>query len=1091
MDFDKEYKRLNPAQKQAVDQIDGPVMVIAGPGTGKTQLLAMRVANILKQTDADASSILCLTFTESAAANMTERMVQLFGAEAYRVAVHTFHGFGAEVINRHGQYFYDGALFRPSDDLTAIEVIEEILKNLPHSSPLASTMNGQFTYLNDVVSAISALKKSGLTPDEAEQVLNQNLRFADFVEPLLVETFARISKQTIADAPKILLKLEKYQEEPLSFTTELPLSQLFIRSLKRALDEADDVDTKPLTAWKKQWLKLDANKNLILTDRPRSEKMLELTKVYDQYLRRMSELGLYDFDDMILRVTHALEIFPELKYDLQERYQYILVDEFQDTNDAQMRLLRALTDYDPRPNIMVVGDDDQAIFRFQGADISNIQSFAAHYQNSKQMILSENYRSGKSILDLAERVAEQIDERLVDTLDTPKTLSPNVNETGKIDSVIAISAEHEYDHVAKQIARAVKAGTTPEQIAVIARRHADLVELLPFLADQNIDVEYEREQDVLSSEPVEQLELVARIVQYLSAQMHTEADELLPRLLAHPAWGVTPTEIWEISLAARAKRRYWLEIMLSFNDQTTAIAEWLIVMAARALNEPLEIMLDGLFGNYKLNNSKVNELASETNFISPLYDYFFAPENLSQNSTVYLEFLSSLTTLRQTMCDHRPGNKLLIGDFVALIDTYRSLGRTLTARRNYQIGGRVQLLTAHKAKGQEFDTVFIINASSQNWGEKARSRGSLLPFPHNMPFTLPGDRSDEQIRLIFVALTRARTKLVITGHSVDSSGRELLPVEYLMVNNLEPQALKTPTVANLTAQKALAWHAPITTPNTNLRELLADTLANYKLSATHLNNFVDVSDGGPTKFLMQNLLRFPAAKHPAAAFGSSIHTALQRAHLHLSARGDNKPLEDVISDFSAVLRQESLTDRDFEFYHRKGVDALMAFYNQRIDSFTPEQIVEREFGSENIVIDDVRLSGLVDLIDINKQTKTITVTDYKTGRPVRSWQGGSDYEKIKLRKYRQQLMFYKLLIENSREFAGYTVEKGVLEFVEPLDGKIVMLEMEYGREEMDEFVQLVKSVWQRIQALDLPNIDDFTPNITGVIDFEKFLIENS
>jgi len=130
------YNKLNDAQKSAVDQTDGVVMVIAGPGTGKTQLLAMRVANILHKTDTNADNILCLTFTENAAANMTERLANIIGADAYKVAVHTFHGFGSEIISRHGEHFFAGANFRPADDITTAEIISEILANLPHDNPL-------------------------------------------------------------------------------------------------------------------------------------------------------------------------------------------------------------------------------------------------------------------------------------------------------------------------------------------------------------------------------------------------------------------------------------------------------------------------------------------------------------------------------------------------------------------------------------------------------------------------------------------------------------------------------------------------------------------------------------------------------------------------------------------------------------------------------------------------------------------------------------------------------------------------------------------------------------------------------------------
>src|SRR5688572_12496501 len=136
MDFAEGYKKLNPRQREAVDTIDGPVLVVAGPGTGKTQLLSMRAANIVRLTDTQPNNILCLTFTDSAAASMRKRLIALMGAEGNNIAVHTFHSFGAEIINRNREYFYNGAQFSPADQLTSFEILEDIFESLPHDSPL-------------------------------------------------------------------------------------------------------------------------------------------------------------------------------------------------------------------------------------------------------------------------------------------------------------------------------------------------------------------------------------------------------------------------------------------------------------------------------------------------------------------------------------------------------------------------------------------------------------------------------------------------------------------------------------------------------------------------------------------------------------------------------------------------------------------------------------------------------------------------------------------------------------------------------------------------------------------------------------------
>ena len=155
MDFNARYQKLNDAQRQAVDTIDGPVMVIAGPGTGKTELLSMRVANILRSTDTSPESILCLTFTDGGATAMRARLASIIGPDAYKVAIQTFHSFGSEVINQHREFFYRGAEYKPADELAQYEIMTQLFDELPYDSPLASKNNGEYTHLRDALRSIS------------------------------------------------------------------------------------------------------------------------------------------------------------------------------------------------------------------------------------------------------------------------------------------------------------------------------------------------------------------------------------------------------------------------------------------------------------------------------------------------------------------------------------------------------------------------------------------------------------------------------------------------------------------------------------------------------------------------------------------------------------------------------------------------------------------------------------------------------------------------------------------------------------------------------------------------------------------------
>ncbi|MDB5177897.1 MAG: UvrD/REP helicase [Candidatus Saccharibacteria bacterium] len=288
------------------------------------------------------------------------------------------------------------------------------------------------------------------------------------------------------------------------------------------------------------------------------------------------------------------------------------------------------------------------------------------------------------------------------------------------------------------------------------------------------------------------------------------------------------------------------------------------------------------------------------------------------------------------------------------------------------------------------------------------------------------------------------------------------------------------------------WYAPLVAPiSSTMQTALAPALAHYKLSATHLNNFLDVSRGGPHHFLLSNLLHFPSAMTPAAAYGSAVHSILQRAHNHLKATNEFKPQEDILSDFEHTLQEYRLMPDDYDTFLQRGIDALRTFFTARYETFSPDQKVELGFGGQQVMLGSAKLTGVLDLLDIDETARTIHVTDYKTGKPSRSWQGKADYEKIKLHKYKQQLMFYKFLIEHSRDYSNYTVVSASLQFVEPtLGGEILSLDFSFDDEECKRFEQLIERVWQHITALDLPDISQFEPTYKGMLAFEDFLLES-
>lgn len=1084
-------------------------MVIAGPGTGKTELLSMRVANILKKTDTLPQNILCLTFTESGAAAMRQRLVSLMGAEAYHVAVHTFHSFGSEIINTYPDYFYHGAHFRPADELSSYEILREIFEKLPHDNPLVSRMNGEFTQLRDTKSVISELKRSGLTPDELLKLLDHNDVFIEYAEPAIKKAFTTPirSKKTLVTLEPLREHLSKFEASPLALAGFASLDNLCGDEFNRALNEAlEQGKTTPITTWRSRWCEKNDASELIMKDRTRARKLRAVAHIYYEYLIAMQANMLYDFDDMILRVVHAFEVFNDLRFNVQEQYQYILVDEFQDTNGAQLRILLNLTENEVnngRPNILIVGDDDQAIYSFQGAEISNILTFRDRFHEPTIITLTDNYRSMASILEASRTVITQGTDRLethIASLD--KTLTPHKNQTKSLVQLAELpNKNQEYLWIVKQVKSRLENGQKAGDLAVLTRTHREMTHLLPYFHHAGIEVNYERRDNVLDLPPIIALEQLARALVAIAEQQFEELNSRLPELLAHPAWNLPPLSLWKLGLTAHAARKHWIEAMLETQGPLKDIAEWLIIAAHKITSMPLEEALDLLLGAHEpqvpeddTSNPEPEPPHHAEGFVSPLRNYFFPHDALENNPNLYVLYLNALRHIRRKLRDYRPEESLQTKDFIDFIDIHRKTKTPITSpQAAAEAADGICLMTAHKSKGMEFETVFVVNATHTTWGSGARSHGRSISYPANLPLAPAGESDDERLRLFFVAMTRAKSELIVSYALQDAGGKTTLPANFLANDSLKVE--RPPATTTTAAQQEAAehqWYENVLAVNDgDLKKLLKPTLERYKLSATHLNNFTDVVSGGPQAFLLQNLLRFPQAMAPSAAFGSAIHKTLQRAHAHFSATGSRRPVEDILHDFETALGEQRLGNLEHEHFLQRGSDVLQTFLSARYESFVESAIPERSFAQQGVVIDGAVLTGVLDLMLVDDTTKSITVVDYKTGKAARRWQGGSDFEKVKLHKYKQQLMFYKLLIENSRDFGGrYTVDTGALEFVEPTrEGAIVQLEMTYDTAELERFKQLISAVWRRIQALDFPNTSKYEPTYKGILAFEEKLLD--
>ncbi len=1080
-EFDSRYKNLNDEQRQAVDTIDGPLLVIAGPGTGKTELLSMRVAQILQKTDTLPENILLLTFTDSGANAMRERLAAIIGPAAYKVAIHTFHSFGTDSINQNREYFYNGATYQAADEITSYEIMEELFDTLDYSSPLAAKNNGEYVYLRDTLGAISELKKAGLTSDELLHILDANDTVYDSVERDLANIFEqRISTTMFAELAPLTSKVRELPQ-PVLPPAITPMQNILALSMAHAFSAAMQSNkTTPITAWRNEWLEKDTTGTYVFKDRKRSAKLRAVAYIYFAYLSHMNENSLYDYDDMILNVVHAIETRPDLRANLQEKYQYVLVDEFQDTNLAQLRLLFDITSGE-QPNVMAVGDDDQAIYSFQGADVNNIHKFREHYGNPPIIVLNQNYRSIAKVLDHSREVITQGADRLESTIaELTKKLQPNHNAQGSVSLHALSDTTAERAWIADHIEGEIKKGTKPEAIAVIARRHAELVALVPFLEQQGIAINYERRDNVLENPLIRDLLLLTNVIVALHEQQLNDANALLPELVALPAFGFKPIDIWQLSLKSHVEHQQWLETMRS-QPLFQPLADWLVQASTNVHIMQLEAMLDTLLG--------APDSTQIGTYTSPLFNQYFGPH---VQPAAYLAHIEALRTIRAKLREYSHTEQLYLPDFLHYVELHEQTNIGITSTRKFTDAqsGAVNLLTAHKSKGLEYDHVYIIGAVDTSWGEKVRVKSRLIGYPKNLAIAPAGDSFSERLRLFYVAMTRARQHLTISYAKADQSGKPLMPAAFLTGTTLTATHQPPLQADDMLQQTLTDWRGSLTkAPTSAMKDLLAPMLETYKLSATHLNNFIDVTKGGPQYFLLNNLLHFPSAKSPSAQYGTAIHATLQRVHNEVKL-GNQQPIEDALHEFESTLQAQNLAPTDYDYYIKKGLNSLTKFLEQNYATFTKGQKTELGFGGQNVVVNGARLTGSLDLVDI--ADGAITVTDYKTGNPATSWKGSSEYEKIKLYKYRQQLMFYQLLVQHSRDYARYEFAGGVLQFVEPdTAGNIHSLQAEFTREELADFSKLITSVWRCITTQNLPDITSYELNLKGIMAFEHDLIDNN
>ncbi|MBD3299858.1 MAG: AAA family ATPase, partial [Candidatus Moranbacteria bacterium] len=490
------YAKLNLKQKEAVDTTEGPVMVLAGPGTGKTQVLSTRIAKIIETAKARPREILALTFSQSAANSMQQRLISLIKDKAYDIDIKTFHAFCNDIILENRD------LFGYSSDSIQIEELEKtkLLKKIidENDFQFLKPFNAPYLYKSDILKRIGDLKKEGISPAKLEGIL------------------------------------EQYKQELESQKEINPRTQ------------------RPKVAWQ------DKYKNY--------QKLKELGRIYGIYQEKLKSKNYYDFDDMIIWVLAKMEEDEDFLNRYQERYKYILSDEYQDTNFSQSQVIKLLTSNCKNPNIFVVGDEDQSIYRFQGASLGNILFFNQEFPSSKIISIDINYRSLKKIVDLSNYLIKKNQERVDNFLKdlnfnkVAKSFYDEAGNQGKLKILNFKNQEHEKNFLLIKIKELLKQKKDPSEIAVITRTNSEIEAISEFLIQNKIPLDSKNQTSILDKGEIKNLH------QLLKSIVNPKYAKGIYQSMSLAVFGIKPRDFFNFTQKAASQRENYLDFYLQQGD---------------------------------------------------------------------------------------------------------------------------------------------------------------------------------------------------------------------------------------------------------------------------------------------------------------------------------------------------------------------------------------------------------------------------------------------------------------------------------------------------------------------------------------------
>ena len=1001
--FYAKLKSRNEAQRKAIQSIDGPVMVVAGPGTGKTDVLGLRIGNILEHTDTEIQNILCLTYTEAGAIEMRKRLIDYVGPVAYNAQVFTFHGFCNMVIHDNIELFGVFREHQPVSELEQFQILKEIIDMQPMDHPL-KRYSGQIYYETRALQSLYDVMK-------LEQWTVQHMLDA-------------------IDAWEAEMRMgDKYRYKRRGTRRGVPYE-------KGDLKEHD------------------FRKHVLAP----MEKLRAGVMTFETYNKLLRDNGRYDYHDMLTWVHDQFSENDDLLARYQERYQYFLVDEFQDSNGIQMSLLNLLlSQWGADSDVFIVGDDDQSIFRFQGAMMQNIIQFKNQY-DPKVVVLTENYRSTQNILDAAANVIECNQERLV--VQFPEYTKHLIARSSYADSEI-MPEVRVYPNITQESASLLKELTElhesgqlrEESVAVIYRKHAQVEDIVHALEVREIPINVKRPVNILERPIVRN---ILTILQYISNEVadYGSGEHLLYELLQYRYFGISSRDAGVLAVNCRrlrqAPRTYWREVM---GDRK--LLEHIGIQDVDAI-----IAFDQLFGGWieRVQHFTLQELAEQVLTKGGILNYVFSEPNRSW----HMQLVKTLFDYVKDQTKRNP--EIGLAEFLEDIDLMREHGIELPVHKTLTAQHGIYFVTAHSAKGMQFDRVYMIGCTDNVW-DKQRSGGNEFKLPENLsPISAAGNAEDER-RLFYVGMTRARKRLMMSYSVLNDNEREQQSSRFIqeVLDGGKVKAVNCQLEEEDFVRYCIDLMRPLEMRTPLIDKALLDrVLDNFVLSVSALNLYLEC----PRKFYFEYVLRIPSARRTYFGFGNAIHSALEQFFTwHVAEHKVNGTAEDLIAYYRKYLKKNRahFTKQEYELHMHHGEEILRSYIAQRQESWKLADRSVVEFKVLDAAHRGVPIKGVLDRLDYFKDM--VVVTDYKTGK------ASNATSKMRPPKkegdvgghYWRQIVFYKLLIDASTE-VNKPMPIGYLDFVRPSsDGEHLLNKMIVSQEDEDIVSDQIVDTYEKIK----------------------------